>query len=119
MVASYYLHSVVSDTSPPLQAVPGDQPSIVVVPIGEMDHFAAQRLVEVASARIEGGGDIERVVIDLSVLTFCDSSVGRIVEWASDVGDELDVTVVLGDAVEHVVALLPDPDGLLRGVDVR
>ena len=88
---------------------------MVLVPVGEMDHFAAERLVDVATSRIDA--DLGRLVIDLSALSFCDSSVGRIVEWASEVNGDLAVAVVLGDAVERMLELLPDPDGLLVGLD--
>lgn len=76
--------------------------SLVFVPLGDLDYFAAQRILDTLRSRELKSS----VTLDLSALSFCDSSVALLLDWATEIGLHRDVRVVSGPAADAVLSLM-------------
>lgn len=75
---------------------------MVLVPIGDLDYFAVRRIIDSLQSRELGSS----ITLDLSALSFCDSSVAMLLDWADGIGPDHDVRVVSGPSAESVLSLL-------------
>ena len=99
--------TLISSTDTPRHvAASDDSISTVLVPLGELDYFSVRQLTDAAAAHMVGTH--RSVTFDLSAVSFCDSSIGSLLNWVGGRSDELDVTVITGSAVERVLGLLTE-----------
>ena len=99
--------TLISATDTPRRvAAPDDPISTILVPLGELDYFSVRQLTDAAAAHMVG--TYRSVTLDLSAVSFCDSSIGSLLNWVGGLSDKLEVTVVTGPAVERVLDLLSE-----------
>lgn len=82
--------------------------SVILVPMGDLDYFSVQRLLDAAGTHLIGTHHPDSVTVDLSAVSFCDSSVFTLMDWVHGLADVSGITLVTGHAVDRVLDLVPD-----------
>lgn len=88
--------------------------SVVLVPMGDLDYFSVRRFLDAAGTHLIGTPSPDSVTVDLSTVSFCDSSVVAVMDWVDGLVDVPGIKVVTGRAVDRVLDLLPESSARRR-----
>lgn len=86
-------------------AAAGDESVVMIpVPLGELDWFSVEHLIDTAAAHM--AGTYRSVTFDLSAVSFCDSSILAFFDWVHGFGGQFEVKVITSPGIERVLGLL-------------